>query len=403
MKRAFNLSVLRAALLIAGLLCLIIAIPTASAQDEVSDLLGRINALRASKGLPPYTLNSSLSVAAQSQSQWLIDNACTIAHTHPDGSTPRSRAQAAGYGSSEVGENIYCGTMATLNDAWIFWLNSPIHYAGLVNTRYKEVGIGIAHSSDGSGFTLDFGNPGGPDFVPPAAPAGAQSASAASGPPAQPAYVVGVDAHGNIEHQVQDGDTIGDILLIYGYTWADIPTLLALNHMTQDDFRDLKVGSILLIPPKAGTYTPTPGDAPPTGTPDASSDPTDAPAAQPEGASDPTATLAADPTNTLEPDPTNTLPPDPAQPPTANSVVQPVYTQPYPTNTGEAVVNPSATVMQVAMVATAVPVVSVQKSVGVVTSSTGTSPALILALVVQVAILLGAGFEFVRRARRRKL
>jgi uncharacterized protein YkwD len=355
----------RPVLLTVFCLSLVLAITRISAQDEITDLLGRINTLRATKGLPAYTLNAALSAAAQSQSQWLIDNGCTIAHVHPDGSSPRSRAQAAGYPTSDVSENIYCGGLATVDYAWTFWINSPIHYAGLVNTRYKEIGIGVAHGSDGSGFTLVFGNPGGPDFAPPAA------ANAAS---QQPSYVVGVDEHGNIKHEIQPGDTIGDILLIYGYTWADIPTLLALNNMTQNDFRTLKPGTILLIPPKAGTYTPTPGDAP-TATPEA-----------------PT----AEPPTLIEALPTATsVPGETSFPPTPDPVVQAIAF--VPTDTASALLSPSATAPEAAFVATVAP-----KTSGVVSAPSQTPPALIIALVVQLAVLLGAGFGFIRRMRRRR-
>lgn len=376
------------------LLVLALAVPV-FAQDEAGDLMGRINNLRASKGLPAYTFNGALASAAQSQSQWLIDNGCAIAHVHPDGSSPRSRSLAAGYTTSEVSENIYCGGMATVNDAWTFWVNSGIHYAGLVNTRYKEIGIGIAHNSNGSGFTLVFGNPGGPEFVPPAAAAGGNSsqASAAQGPPS---FVVGQDAHGNIMHQIQEGDTLGDILLIYGYTWADIPRILDLNQMTQDDFRKLEVGAIILVPPQAGTFTPTPGgnDAA-TATPEAPAEsPTEIPTELP---SDPTPEIAtqADPEPTeIAFLPTVTTFSGAA---TANSVPQVVMDM-LPTNETTALPELSPTPVEVAMAATGAPSV---KSAGIITRPSSTSPALIIALVVQVAVLLGAGYEFIRRMRRR--
>src|SRR5664279_3290355 len=130
------------------IVCLIGVLP---AQAQSGDLLGLINNLRAQHGLPAYSMNGALSVAAQQQAQWIIDTG-TIAHTHPDGSGPRTRAVAAGYTGALIGENIYGGTNATLNDAWVFWLNSPIHYAGLVNTNYQEVGIGIGHGGWGSSF-----------------------------------------------------------------------------------------------------------------------------------------------------------------------------------------------------------------------------------------------------------
>ena len=44
------------------------------AQDEAGDIVGRMNALRSGKGLPAYSVNGSLTAAAQSQAQWLVDN-----------------------------------------------------------------------------------------------------------------------------------------------------------------------------------------------------------------------------------------------------------------------------------------------------------------------------------------
>ena len=232
-----------------------------------SDLLGRVNALRASVGRPPYTLNSALSAAAQDQAQWMASTG-SISHTRPDGSGPRSRAAAYGYPSAQVSENIYGGTNATADSAWNFWINSGIHYAGLVNPNYDQVGIGVASGSWGSTYVMVFGNSGGPSF---AAVSANTSGGGASGPPS---FVVGTDEHGNIMHEVQPGDTLGDIALIYGYTWDDLPAMMALNSIS--DVRDLDVGSVFLVPPKAGTYTPapttptatyTPSPVPPTITP----------------------------------------------------------------------------------------------------------------------------------------
>jgi len=232
-----------------------------------SDLLGRVNALRASLGRAPYTLNSALSAAAQDQAQWMASTG-SISHTRPDGSGPRSRAAAYGYPSAQVSENIYGGTNATTDSAWNFWINSGIHYAGLVNPNYNEVGIGVASSGWGSTYVMVFGNSGGPSF---AAVSANTTGGGASGPPS---YVVGTDEHGNIMHEVQPGDTLGDIALIYGYTWDDLPAMMALNQIS--DVRDLDVGSVFLVPPKAGTYTPspttptatyTPSPVPPTITP----------------------------------------------------------------------------------------------------------------------------------------
>ena len=240
------------------------SVATTQAQDAVSDLLGRINGLRASLGLPGYTLNGALSAAAANQAQWMATTG-QISHTQADGSTPSSRAAAAGYGGSWVSENIYAGTNAGVSDAWVFWLNSPIHYRGMTNASYQEIGIASASSDWGRAYVLVFGRVGGAPVVVPR-PGGGSGSSAASAPPS---FVVGLDNFGNIMHEVQPEQTIGDVLLTYGYTWEDLPEFLTLNHKTDADIRRLQIGEIVLVPPYGGTYTPTPyPEGWPTNTPE---------------------------------------------------------------------------------------------------------------------------------------
>lgn len=250
---------MRSKLVMIPLLLLLANAGIVNAQDEVSDIFSRVNNLRASVGRLSYTLNGALSAAAMNQAQWIVETG-NVSHTRPDGSGPRTRALNAGYVSVQVSENIYGGTNATVNDAWTFWVNSGIHYAGLVNAAYNEVGVGAAHGAWGAAYVLVFGNSGGPAPLPPQVFGASESAGSALAAP--PSYVVGQDEHGNIMHEVQPGDTLGDIALIYGYTWDDLPAMLALNGIA--DVRDLEVGSIFLVPPKNGTFTPTPGDVTPT-------------------------------------------------------------------------------------------------------------------------------------------
>src|SRR5688500_14761885 len=141
-----------------------------------------------------------------------------VSQTHPDGSGPRTRAVAAGYGTTDVSENIYGGTMANVDVAWSFWVNSPIHFNGIVNNRYSDMGVGIARGSWGAAYVTVFGNPGGPaPFVRQASAGGGgrSGGAAVAAAPAPPSYIVGEDRHGNIMHEVQPGDTLGDIALIY--------------------------------------------------------------------------------------------------------------------------------------------------------------------------------------------
>jgi len=355
-------------LVIIGLLLLASAV---FAQGEAGDLVGRVNALRNSLGLPAYAWNGALTTAAQSQAQWMVDTG-NISHSRPDGSTPRSRAQAAGYASTFVSENIYGGTNATIDSAWNFWLNSSIHYAGMTNPNYQDIGIGVAHGAWGSTYVLVFGNPGAPPPLPPrAASSGGQAAA-----PQQPSFVVGLDAHGNIMHEVQPGDTLGDIALIYGYTWDDLPYMMQLNEMTNP--RELEIGSVFLVPPYAGTYTPTPGEAPTVEATAPAEQLEQTPADSASPAADlgiitpllvaseiPAATLAASPTPLLEMVPSVT-------PETA--LVAAVPTQ----------------------AATAPPAMT-----GTITRS-GPSPWLSIALLVQAGVLVVAGVEYILRGRRRR-
>ncbi|MCA9882317.1 MAG: hypothetical protein KC708_05085 [Anaerolineae bacterium] len=237
---------------------LFLLVPFVLAQDVQSDLLGRINTLRASLGRSPYSLNAALSAAAANQANWMASTR-EISHVQPDGSRPRDRAQAAGYGSTWVSENIYIGSDASANSAWTFWINSPVHYAGLTNTSYQDVGIASAATGDGWwAFVLVFGNPGGAPAI--QSSSGGNNGGQSSAPSGPPPWVVGVDSVGNIMHEVREDDTWGDILLDYGYTWDDLPRILELNgrEFTDEGTRTIKPGDVVLIPPWGGTYTPTP-------------------------------------------------------------------------------------------------------------------------------------------------
>ncbi|MFN8371618.1 MAG: CAP domain-containing protein [Anaerolineae bacterium] len=377
------------------LLLSFVYLPSASAQDVVSDLLARINNLRASLGLYAYSYNYALAAAAQNQAQWMADTG-SIAHVHPDGNSPRDRAVAAGYGTTAVSENIYGGTLARTDDAWNFWINSAIHYAGLTSTYYSEIGIGTASSSWGSTFVLVFGNPGGPAPAMPQSGGGNSSGSDNNTVAVQPSFIMGVDEHGNIMHQVQPGDTIGGIALIYGYTWDDIPYLLELNGMA--DARELEEGSIFLVPPHAGTYTPTASDVTPTETPTV-----DAAAQQAQLTADAERVLTAVAYATYTVTPLPRLPgaPVPAtETPEQTEEVSAAVTDAPLTETPHSA-TPSPTLMEVTSVAAA-PTMSITATTTTNASVNPLTPWIIAAIALQVGVLLLAGGEYVLRGRRKK-
>ncbi|MDX2162023.1 MAG: CAP domain-containing protein [bacterium] len=366
--------------------------PSAFAQDEVSDLFGRINALRASVGRSAYALNGTLSAAAQSQAQWMVDTG-TIDHFRPDGSNPRSRAMNAGYPSAMVSENIYGGSNASASVAWSFWVNSAIHYAGLTSANYSEVGIGIAGGGWGRAYVLVFGNPG----VPPAASAGSaggeQASNAAAAVP-QRIYAIGVDEAGNIQHLIATGDTLGDIALIYGYTWDDVPRMMALNSLA--DARSLLPGEIFLVPPSDATeaaptvtvyVTATP--IPATITPFVFATPTSA---------IPTANLSQIATASGGlPAGTVVVPPDVLATMRVSELPAPAPT--------DAPVTPTHTLNAMSVAAVSTPA---SEMAALMPQSTATAPRnntqqwILIALAVQVGVVALAGLEFARRSITRR-
>jgi len=223
----------------------------AAAQDAASVLLPRINNLRAAKRLPAYALHASLTAAANNHARWMAITG-EISHQQHDGSGPRTRAVNAGFPSNWVSENIYRGASAIT--AWEWWLNSPTHYAGLVSPYYDRIGIGSASGAHGKTYVLLFGNSTG-RLLESSARTGSGGGRSAGG---QPSFVLGLDEFGNIKHEVQPGQTIGHILLIYGYTWDKYPYLLEINGMSEADRLNMQPGSVILVPPQDGTFTPAP-------------------------------------------------------------------------------------------------------------------------------------------------
>jgi hypothetical protein len=135
--------------------------PTIAAQvDPVFELLGRIDALRRQNGLAPLAFNDQLAASAQRHSRDMADTG-RVDHTGSDGSSIEQRIAASGYGGengySAWGENIYGGGLAGIDAAWTFWTNSSVHRNNLLSERYREIGIGVATSENGTYYTLNFG------------------------------------------------------------------------------------------------------------------------------------------------------------------------------------------------------------------------------------------------------
>lgn len=381
-------------LLLLVLLCL--SFSSLQAQDVATDLLGRINNLRTSLGLSPYSLNGALTAAANSHAQWMASTG-EVTHNQYDGSRPVDRARANGYASAWVAENIYMGSIARPDDAWTFWINSSIHYAGLTSANFQDVGIGTADGIHGHAFVLVFGNPGGGGGGQVVSSAGGGNSQAAAAPQLA---ILGYDAVGNVRYQLQDGETLGDVLLIFGYTWEELPDLMTLNGFSDADVRNLDVGQEILVPPHSGTWTPS--------APEVTAETTEAVAQANTLAPSPTFDVRdLSPTPTVDssgiiPTPSGsdsfivasspTLPIEQIAPPE-------VFVMASPSPIASTSPMPSATdVMQVSFLPTIAPSSTPLPESPPTPSADSSIPAwLIGAIVVQVGVLAYAGFEFLRR------
>jgi Ca2+-binding RTX toxin-like protein len=105
-----------------------------------------VNEARANVGAKPLTFDGELLDSTDAHSAWM-DQTDTFSHTGVNGSSPGDRMTAAGYGWQGYGENIaYVSggmTEATVRQLHTNLMNSPGHYANIVNGNFEEIGIGL--------------------------------------------------------------------------------------------------------------------------------------------------------------------------------------------------------------------------------------------------------------------
>lgn len=140
--------------------------PTAAAAGDPPSLARSVvdlaNQERLKAGLNPLVWNDQLAAAATDYAREMAAKGF-FAHNAPDGSTPVSRAQRAGYpaygwGGLYVGENLARG-YNTAENVTQAWMNSPDHRANVLLPKYREIGIGLAVAPDGTKYwAQEFGS-----------------------------------------------------------------------------------------------------------------------------------------------------------------------------------------------------------------------------------------------------
>ena len=150
-------------LALVGLLSSLSLSPAEGASLDASeqDLVARINAFRAARGLATLAISDTLTASAK----WMsvdMGERNYFSHTSADGRSPTQRMADAGYPafSTWTGEDLAAG-YTTAADVLNGWINSSTHLAVLVNPRYQAIGVGRAYgagSTYGWYWTADFGS-----------------------------------------------------------------------------------------------------------------------------------------------------------------------------------------------------------------------------------------------------
>ncbi len=120
-----------------------------------SEVLARTNRARQEEGkrLSPLRANRELDEAAQRYAERMLAEGF-YAHVAPDGATPASRAEAAGYGPIRfLAENIAQGVFEPF-EVVERWLGSPDHRRNILHPRAEEMGLGLAFGDTDDGFRV---------------------------------------------------------------------------------------------------------------------------------------------------------------------------------------------------------------------------------------------------------
>lgn len=156
---------------------------------SISGLLQETNEERAGGGLAGLSLNALLNQAAQAKADDMAARDYW-SHNTPEGNPPWVFFVNAGYNYQAAGENLAYGFLSS-TEAVVGWMNSPGHKANILNGSYKEVGFGIANSSNYQGTgpeTIVVAMYGSPKVAAAASPvASAPKPTPAPTPAAQPA------------------------------------------------------------------------------------------------------------------------------------------------------------------------------------------------------------------------
>ena len=128
--------------------------PADDVADAKQDIVDRTNALRRAKGVAALRVNDKLMQAAQVRADEIAASG-VYSHTRPDGrkSNTVTDSKYTGENLHNISELYLEQQHKTLSEAVVeLWSNSRAHADNMTNSRYGEIGVGLARGIDKDGF-----------------------------------------------------------------------------------------------------------------------------------------------------------------------------------------------------------------------------------------------------------
>ncbi len=254
--------------LILSILFILLAVRSLPVQAQATgayDVILAVNQFRNANGLPALQMDGSLMASAQGHSNYQASIG-TVTHYGGDGSRPKDRAIAAGFGSGStvfISENIAGGLDMSINSAIYNYWQDDLHLHTMLNPAALYIGAGMAKAGNYVYYTVDTGYWAGAPGSGTAPPSTGSTVQTPSSDPIDPFIVATPGENGAIIHIVQFGQSLIGITNTYDIPIAEV---LILNDIGLDDLI-FPGDQIIMRAAFTPTSTSTPTDLPPTRTP----------------------------------------------------------------------------------------------------------------------------------------
>lgn len=113
-------------------------------NSTANEILTLVNQERAKVGVAPLKLSSELNSIANERA---VESSNYFSHTRPNGESCFSIFEDNDIDYSYCGENLAAGN-STAKETVEQWINSPGHYANMIDPEFTELGVGFYHDDN---------------------------------------------------------------------------------------------------------------------------------------------------------------------------------------------------------------------------------------------------------------